>query len=66
MVVRLAMPEGSVQETKAAIQIIHPGVYYMEGKEKNQPKSDGMGFSWGETSSFNRRPRRHEKLLELG
>lgn len=34
-----------------------------EGKEKN---FGGMGSSQGKTSSFNRRPRRHEKWLELG
>lgn len=50
------MPEGTVRETRIAIQIIHPGVNHMEGKN-----SDGMGISWGKISSFDKRPRRYEK-----
>ena len=37
---RLAMPEGTVQETRVAIQISHPGVNHMEGKKR-------MQMAWG-------------------
>ena len=40
MVVRLAIAEGTVQETRVAIQISHPGVNHMEGKKR-------MQMAWG-------------------
>lgn len=55
------MPEGTVQETRDAIQLCWGKSYGW--KEKN---SEGTGISWGKIPSFNERPRRHEKRLDLG